>query len=573
MNDLELRSEMMDFLPRYEYAEGKNYEPTNYGVDEIIRQWRRQKGWLISAFEKHPNYNGRYQIVLNETFGRKVDEGAIRLFRDWVYRNIRIQDPDRAYVMEPRDRDNYPCGWCRPGMDDYVGKTVDVYLSDSSRVQLMMFDRSGHRDIWCFHPNHLLFLYDTNCFYAREGRVAFGRWALIANLLREHNQYLNDNDVDWVNREFPKLRIHRNAKLSRVMRRIMVEIGLDKLPDFNARFTAFADAINPLDVTRWTIFSLHPIDYWAMSFGNSWTSCHSIDKTDQLGVYSGSYHGCYSGGTESYMLDPSSIVCYVVDRSFTGERFELDPKIMRQMFHVRYDGTQFVQGRLSPQDNDSGSKELYDKLRATFQRVISECFGNVNDWTVKRGTSACDSIIATEGDHYPDYQHFDNCNVSTLRDFEPDGSLITVGAEQICPHCGEWFRDEECILCDDCRKECTYTCDWCGCDIPDDSDDAVTTLDGHHYCDYGCAENDGYVCCSDDEWRHSDDEDVFYDSYWDRYFYDPYGNRIETVDDRYYEDEYAAERDGYVYCVDTEDWRKKDDCIFDEERYEWKAGE
>ena len=40
------------------------------------------------------------------------------------------------------------------------------------------------------------------------------------------------------------------------------------------KFAKYADSINPIKVKRHTVLSVHPIDYYTMSFGNSWTSCH-----------------------------------------------------------------------------------------------------------------------------------------------------------------------------------------------------------------------------------------------------------------------------------------------------------
>ena len=560
MTHEELRSEMMDFLPKYEYAEDHFYEPTYYGCDQIIRRWSVAKAPIANLLMKHPNYNGRYQIVLNETFHRDVDRGGLEAFYRYLDRIINVAKPVKAIVGEPSDREHYRCGWVDGSMDEFIGNTVEVRCLNISSADLR-FNRMAFR----FSLDHLTLIYENGTTEPDAGQMLPKQKSALLDLVLSGAQYVDDETTERLNKKFPTLKLHRNGKTSRTVRKICVMFGLDKDPEFNDMFTKFADAVNPLDVQRWTIISWHPIDYFTMSFGNSWTSCQSIDKTDRLGVYSGSYHGCYCGGTESYMNDTATFVVYVVDRAFKGEQFELEPKIMRQLFHIRQNGKQIIQGRLYPQDNDTGAKETYDKMRAIVQRVVADCFGFANGWTVKSGTRACCEWIRTNGVHYPDYKHFDTCTVSTLRDYVPEG-YITIGARQICPTCGDEFSNEDHIICDACRND-GATCEHCG-DRFDPEVDGIVTGDGRYFCCSECAERDGYVYCNnDEEWHHSEDDYVYYCDHYEEYFYDRWGDHVETEDGHIFLDDYAAHQESYIQCEDGE-WHPIDNCEKDEDG-EW----
>ena len=157
-----------------------------------------------------------------------------------------------------------------------------------------------------------------------------------------------------------------------------------------------------------TILSVNPLDYLTMSFGNSWASCHTIDKQNKREMPN-SYQGMYSSGTISYMLDSPSMVFYTVDASYDGNDFWHEPKINRQMYHWGED--KLIQGRLYPQDND-GCSTGYTAFRAIVQKIMSEIFDFPNFWTVSKGTSEAGRYIDSEGTHYRDYNNFSNCTSS-----------------------------------------------------------------------------------------------------------------------------------------------------------------
>ena len=206
-----------------------------------------------------------------------------------------------------------------------------------------------------------------------------------------------------------------------------------------------------------------------MSFGNSWASCHTIDKANKRRMPN-NYSGCYSSGTISYMLDEVSMVLYTVDATYNGNEYWNQPKINRQMFH--YGEEKLVQGRLYPQDND-GADSVYTPYRNIVQDIISTIFGFPNLWTLSKGTDNASRYINSYGTHYRDYECYSNCSLSRVKGSE-NNDYIRVGASPICVHCGDRHGNADNISC--CSK---YRCADCGEPIAEED---VIWVDDEPYC-------------------------------------------------------------------------------------------
>ena len=350
--------------------------------------------------------------------------------------------------------------------------------------------------------------------------------AIWRNDLFPCEQFVTEEMLGLIKVDYPDFKGAVGQKTSRAMNKLFCMLGFDKHPDYNREFAKYADALNPLTITRHTIISINLIDYLTMSFGNSWASCHTIDKTNKRGMPN-SYSGCYSSGTLSYGLDPSSIVFYTVDADYNGNEFYFEPKINRQMFHFGED--KLVQGRLYPQSCDFGFGDSYTQFRNIMQGVFAQCLGVPNLWILKTGTGACyDAIIDGGGTNYKDYYHFDQCNVSILKNSENE-NRIEIGAEPICIECGYRHGTEQNINC--CRSR---TCEHCGCAI---NEDDAHYVDGEYYCDdcvTWCECCDSYVLNDDATWIDSEDRYVCNDCLDEYYSYcDECGNYYNNDDGRY----------------------------------------
>ena len=403
-----LLDQMENLLDEYDY------EYTDRALNEIIDTWANNKKDLITAFKKHPNYlEGKFMIVFSHDFERGIDLNALGGFKSWVINGDVVN-----YVKE------------------------NNFMPESMKKETSLNGQKYPTEIFNF-----LFEIPKYTF-----------------------QYIDSEFADKLNRICPEVHAHDGQKTSRVINKLLTYIGVSKHPEYNREFAKYADALNPLKITRHTILSVNPLDYLTMSFGNSWASCHTIDKQNKRKMPN-SYHGMYSSGTISYMLDSPSMVFYTVDASYDGNDFWNEPKINRQMYHWGED--KLIQGRLYPQDND-GCSTGYTAFRSIVQKIMSEIFDFPNFWTVSKGTSEAGKYIESEGTHYRDYDNFENCTLSRPKGNDNDND-ITVGHVPICIECGYEHDCEDNISC--CHNG--VKCAACGEYV--DEDDAIY-IDGEPYC-------------------------------------------------------------------------------------------
>lgn len=413
----------------------------------------------------------------------------------------------------------------------------------------------------------------------------------------QSSHILDELEADYLNTEFPDLRARVGQKVTKIVNKFCKAHGMELCEvwgnNYNQAYAKYCDAITPLKIKRHTIISINPIDYLTMSFGNSWSSCHTIDKKNRRGMPN-NYSGCYSSGTMSYMLDKTSVVFYTIDASYNGDRPYLQPKINRNMFHIGSTGEQdvLVQARLYPQtcDTDNG---LYKDFRMIMQKVIADCIGVSNLWKNSKGTEVCESFVRSRGTHYADYEQFPTCNVSILSEnfktWEPErGDKITVGHDPICPNCGDDHGEEDNICCEDCNDSNRSCCYSCG-DRHDEDDLYYSERTGEYYCSdccftcYDCDEvfpnrnsneayhngREVYVCdeCLDDYISCDDCGDYFYYDDVTRtveenyYCGDCIDNNAKYIDGDYYEE--------YDVCANCSEAVPEVDSIYDEKSDEY----
>lgn len=387
------------------------YEHT--AIDKIIDEWEAKKGWLIDAFKKHPNYvDGKYLIAFDTDYEREIDNEIICQFKSWV---------------------KYHC----LRKTEYASKLP----AECRRV---------------------------GCFIATQGM-----YKVLDDFDEIKTRTLNEGWADRINEHFPNIRAKEGEKTSRVINRLLTYLHYNEHPDYNREYAKYADALSPMTIKRHTVLSINPLDYLTMSFGNSWASCHTIDKQNRR-MMPNDYSGCYSSGTVSYMLDAPSMVMYTVDKAYDGTDYFKQPKITRQMYH--FGEEKLVQGRLYPQSCD-GADNTYEMYRKIVQEIMATIFDVPNLWTVSHNVG---NYVESEGTHYRDYTHFSSCNISILSGTH-NTSGITIGAEPICIKCGGRHDCEENINC--CRSGLVRCAD---CGARHDRDD-MHMIDGEWYCDECCS--------------------------------------------------------------------------------------
>ena len=480
-----LLDSMVELLDEYDY------DYTTSALNDIIDEWATQKATLIEAFKRHPKYvDGKFLIAFDYDYERGFDTSVFDRFMR------------------------------------YLNKVAFEYREFLPADIKSVCDVNG-----VLLPNKLY-----NFLIISLGKYITGR-----TITEETAKHLEEI--------IPQIHPHTGEKSSRVINRICTYLGYHKHPEYNREFAKFADGLSPITIKRHTILSINPLDYLTMSFGNSWASCHTIDK-DNLRGMPNNYSGAYSSGTVSYMLDGSSMVFYTVDSEYDGNDYWTQPKINRQMFH--YGEDKLVQGRLYPQDND-GDGEAYTPYRNIVQSIMATIFDFPNLWSLKKGTSAARMYIQTRGTHYEDYFHYENCSLSRIKG-NTNENYFTVGARPICICCGDRHDVENNI--NHCNSG--TICEDCGCRIDDEDD--VHWVGDYPYC------RDCVTWCEVCDSYHRN-EDTRYVDHENRYVcnscIDRYYDYCEDCDDYYDNEEiYYIEGVARYVCRECRDnnYERCDDC-------------
>ena len=493
------KKEIMELLPKYRYNQNypdSHYQPTDKGTNALLTEYANNKGWMYPYFMKHSNYIGNGKIAFSADYHRKINEDGVKDFLNWLENCIHNWGIEHEMKINGLTYKEATASWNRlDRITDYM-KALTFCTLGQSKVEVKVNGMTYNEVVKeRLRLNDIVDMFGLkgekldSSYYApyvsKEIKEKYGHYMLfISHIYSNIKMFATEQDAFIIN-ELTKdldLRAVKGQKISRIVGKFCRKLSIDKTEEYNQKFAKFGDDINELDIKRHTVISINPIDYLTMSFGNSWKSCHDIDKFNDRHCNGDGYHGCYSGGTLSYMLDSSSVVYYTIDHHYNGTDFEFQPKVNRCMFHLGED--KLVQGRVYPQSND-GDQTIYTEIRNIMQKVVSEMFNTDNLWKLVRGTNACESVINTYGTHYPDYRHFNTCNVSYLKPIEPNTKIkmIPVGHNGICPQCGKEHENQRCILCIPCEEHIEI-CPHCGREI--DSFNHSININGEKYCNY-CA--------------------------------------------------------------------------------------
>ena len=542
----------------------------------------KAKGWLISAMQRHPAYNGRYQIILRNTeVSRGMDYKKIDNFFDYcnvVFNNAPYWYEDQGERISEEESIRRKEEYYRMYLETYDPDIEDKYRTLKMEVRRRRRDKG----VMLFHDvmNVLSYNISTHLIYDILNKETADRI----------NDIANNYDI--------KYRTSEGNKVSKCISKLAKIAGFDKHVDikeicfttqngeeirrtkdfgWNYQFATFADSINPFSIEATIVISVNPIDYWTMSFGKNWASCHTIDK-ENLRRCDNSYHGMYCGGTQSYMEDESSIIVYTLPNDWNGGNPELADKVQRCVFYLGED--KLGQSRLYPDGRDGGDASIAGSVRSAVQRVVAEIFDVPNYWTLKKNTDADGNcyrnVTESYGPHYRDYFAYNDCNMSYMKriDGHQNTKFIKIGVPKItCPSCGTKHTTEDNIFCPRCY-EGKVRCYGCGDYIYEDE---AYEVDGHLYCSscvYYCECCDEYI--TDEEANSVDVYDSRYgrierticdDCLRDNYYYSEYDDVyvpndevIETEEGDYF----MPDSDGYGYCSDCEECHNQDELIYDE---------
>jgi len=207
------------------------------------------------------------------------------------------------------------------------------------------------------------------------------------------------------------------------------------------------------------VVSIDPVDILFMSKNNSgWHSCHNIYDE-------GGGHGCYAGGIFSYIEDKATLISYrcsdtIAEYNIGKYKVEDISKSWRELLFCNPDNFYFVASRQYPYDDEL----LTSQVRILLETQVSEYMNVPNKWTIIHDDNLARKVVRNESGkilHYNDVllytsKHYPILyNRSLTANMSPkeftDLFSIVVGAESICPVCGEHLiRDCGWINCHNC---------------------------------------------------------------------------------------------------------------------------
>ena len=363
------KNQIMSELPKYRYDEDNYYTPTETGVEKILDVYFSNKGWLYPLFEKHPLYKGNGQIVFSANYHRKVNKVGVCDFCVWAndaLLDLYEKKSPRVLGMTYTELDTY-----YHKLDNIVDSMYYIQMNNIGqgrcevRVNGKTFEEMKREKIRIYdlkreirHNLYEVCSYHKSVFLCREDSMK-------ANAIMNIFGFISDNPVSIATEKIASvinnfgdmaglnIRAVAGQKMSRIIGKICRMVGLDKNPKYGNRIAQLGDDINEMLIKRHTIISINPWDYFSMSFGKSWSNCSTIDKMNDRHINSNGghiYKGDSGSGTISYLCDPSTIVYYMVEESYKGDEYELQPKTHRCLFHIGED--KMIQGRVYQKSND-----------------------------------------------------------------------------------------------------------------------------------------------------------------------------------------------------------------------------
>lgn len=462
------------------------YKYTDKGIDKWLDTWENACSPQIEAIaEKSPYYDGKCKIVFPSEYPREMNRVGINNFCLWLYnykqRAVERIEPATYDGLTYKDTIKYRDFFKHMNAINDSNINPDLLPEDLRESYVSFFAAYSSEKIETFKSYitdiYRIFrdrdLYEVNNEYYYEddlrniGVYAAENLAEIISNRRAQVQFLNKWLVNSFEYYFPDCKFAEGQKLSRAVNSIASKYGLNKDPEWNREFAKYADSINPLNVTKWTVISWNPLDFLTFCFGNSWSTCSNIDKHNVRGVKIGSsrssvtsyvdedyvFRGEHSAAALSYMFDKTSFIYYTVNHKYDGTHYEEQDKESRIVFSLSEDNTTLLQSRLYPQCNDDNPDDsAYRIPREIVQKVIADALGNPNLWKMKKGSDICREYAKSSGVHYPDYRDDRNkeCNISWMGD-EPH--VIYLGHEAICPNCGCIHGYTGSLNCPDCDPE------------------------------------------------------------------------------------------------------------------------
>lgn len=427
-----LVDECVSVLKKYKHP------ATRLGVIAMLKEWVKEKDYLIRQVMAMPGYNGNLQAISYIEVDRERTIDDVRRAVDRIWDEVfgkgdkllsRVNEDGKTLTdLISEELSNLPKMVDISKIAEYGGKVNKSYTD---------FNHEGYtkKSITNKYKASEIINYFG---YIRESRID----AEAAKLLNGVNE---------------KFRAAADMKTTRAMGKFIKLYGLEDKTAGSAYGKAYisdyCEVMKDVPIKYMFVVSVHPVDYLMSSTRTTgWKSCHNI------------IDGHWKSGTISYMLDKVTLVTYALRRGdemidkTTGEvieakaRPEMFNKVYRDLFH--WDEKQrLIQNRIYPQGND-GATDLYAVFRHEMQRQISLANGLDPDAWVMRNQKHINFCRDGEGKtNYSDW-HAQGTNVKLSTPKTPDGTYNTdemvIGAEPICVKCGNRHRRTYSLVCGRC---------------------------------------------------------------------------------------------------------------------------
>lgn len=404
----QLVNDMMAMFKRY------GHNCTEHGVCVALNTYFTNKSPLIDLISGSKNYLGNMRIAVQKEFDRQIGGNEVYAFINTFERTFHPN-----ILLKSTDEDNKT-------FEHYFKTGKNSFSIDSLPSEEDYADRLSK-----------MRKFDYNRNYLSKSWQDYNAYAEYLRLFRYNQRPTLMNDMHCGNG--PELK--KGTKTSRAFNHVCTHYGIDKMyPEdvtvvrdgqattrtiypYDKMFAQFADLVSDLKRKLYFVISLNPLDYFTMSVGINWKSCHHIET------------GSWKGGCMSYMLDKTSMITYVIS-TLEGDIHEA-PKYYRQMYH--YKNNLFIQNRLYPQGND-GATDLYEKFRGFVIEEFRPLLDVDEHWCAHQGTGG---FVYSEGVHYRDYGNNIKCGVfyPKSRADDAQNQKITIGHEGICIKCGRVHSD------------------------------------------------------------------------------------------------------------------------------------
>ena len=459
------------------------YKYTDKGIDLWLNTWEKACSPQIEAIaEKSPYYDGKCKIVFPSEYPREFNVNGINAFCSWLYNYAERNLTPAKINGFTYEESNFARAFCRSILQVNCGDVNDLITGKLKELSSIIDDIRTSQEFEAFRAkcceaynafsNERGVIFHNGIAYLDKdfSNCPVYKASNLANILMDRHarsQFLDQRLVDELSYSFPDCKFAEGQKLSRAVNKIASQYGLNKDPEWNREFAKYADSINPLTVTKWTVISWHPMDYLTFCFGNSWSTCSNIDKHNVRGIKIGAsrssitsyvdedyvFRGEHSAAALSYMFDKTSFIYYTVNHKYDGTHYEEEDKESRIVFSLSEDNTTLLQSRLYPQCNDDNPNDSEYRIpREIVQKVIADALGVPNLWKMRKGKDICCEYAKSTGVHYPDYidERNKNCNISWLGN-EP--KVIYLGHDAICPSCGCSHDYTGSLNCRECDPE------------------------------------------------------------------------------------------------------------------------